>query len=58
MRVVDRAREGRLDPLALRDRVAQLARAQLRDMSVVALAERGRRGFGLLDVSFDARVVT
>ena len=31
VRVVDRARERRLDPLALLDRLAQLAGAQLRD---------------------------
>ncbi len=57
VRVVDRARERRLDPLALLDRVAQLARAQLGDASVVPLAERRRRRLGLLDVLLDAWVV-
>ncbi len=57
VRVVDRARERRLDPLALLDRVAQLAGAQLRDATVVPLAERSRRRLGLLDVLLDAWVV-
>ena len=46
VRVVDRARERRLDPLALLDRLAQIAGAQLRDAAVVLLAERGRRSLG------------
>ncbi len=57
VRVVDRARERRLDPLALLDRLSQIAGAQLRDAAVVPLAEGGRRRLGLLDVLLDAWVV-
>ena len=58
VRVVDGARERRLDPLALLDRLAQLGRAQLGDAAVVALAERRGSGLRLLDVLLDAWVVT
>ena len=57
VRVVDRARERRLDPLALLDSLAQVARAQLRDPSVVLLAEGSRCSLRLLDVVLDAWVV-
>ena len=57
VRVVDRARERRLDPLALLDRLSQLAGAELRDMPVVPLTELGCRLLGLLDVVRDAWVV-
>ena len=57
MRVVDRAREDRLDPLALLDRRAQIGGAQLRDASVVPLTKGRRCGLGLLDVLLDAWIV-
>ena len=51
-----RAARAALDPLALLDRLAQVARAQLRDAAVVLLAEGRRCGFRLLDVVLDAWV--
>ena len=42
VRVGQRADDGRLDPLALGDRVGELRRVELADLPVVALAERGR----------------
>ncbi len=57
VRVVERTRGDRLDPLALVDRLGELRRRQGRDLVVVAVAEDGCGRFGLGEIDLDARVV-
>ena len=57
VRVVEGARRDRLDPLALVDRLGEVARREGRDLAVVAVAERRCSCLGLGEIGLDARVV-